>query len=121
MSIDLEPHRPLARLLIRVLGLYFIVEGAGGFIGGSLDVVWRVRAMMAEGYSYSPGTPLAWTIGSVFLLAAGIYFVFKGNAALDLVFHESLSKPAVPCPKCGFDLRGRTKCTKCPECGTPLA
>jgi len=29
---------------------------------------------------------------------------------------EPREGPAVPCPKCGYDLRGQQEC-RCPECG----
>ena len=55
--------------------------------------------------------------GSFFLLAAGLYLTFKGTAALDMLFHESLAEPRVPCRDCGYDLRGHDQPSECPECG----
>ncbi len=121
MSVDMEQHRPLARLLIRLMGLFFIIGGLDGIISNGIDVYLRVRAFHEQGMQYQPATALAWTVGSAFSLLAGLYLAFKGGAALDLVFHESLARPAVPCPDCGFDLRGTpSDAQRCPECGTDL-
>ncbi|MDY7108712.1 MAG: hypothetical protein SYC29_08750 [Planctomycetota bacterium] len=37
----------------------------------------------------------------------------------DELVRQYLAKRSVPCPKCGYDLRGLTG-TKCPECGLEL-
>ena len=63
---------------------------------------------------------MAWLIAGILVLAAGLYLAFKGGAALDIIFQESLSKPAVPCADCGFDLRGTPDAKHCPECGSNL-
>lgn len=45
------------------------------------------------------------------LAAGGSALVVVGR-----ICYEPREGPAVPCPKCGYDLRGQREC-RCPECG----
>lgn len=121
MSLEIEKYRPVARLLLRLMGIFFFVNGATGIVSNGLDEFWNVQATQRDYRPWVPGTSAAWALGSLFMVLAGLYLIFRGAAVLDALFHESLSKRAIPCPDCGYDLRATLAAKKCPECGATLA
>jgi hypothetical protein len=101
------------------------------FYGGGLLIWWRtVRWTHGKHFGVLVTTlvlllVLVSTAALVFVSEPLVFVVLPlvgligGSIALIVVSRicwEPREGPAVPCPKCGYDLRGQQEC-RCPECG----
>lgn len=102
------------------------------FFGGGLGIWWRsidwspqrCFGVLATGLALLLSLVLAGLFGLISESAqelallvtssvgAGVALIVVGR-----ICWEPAEGPAVPCPKCGYDLRGQQEC-RCPECGT---
>jgi len=83
-------HRPLICLLVRLLGVYFIVEGVAGLLGNGIDCWMQWRYASEWGTPFQGGYVLGWTIAAVLYLGAGLIFIFKNRIVVDAIFHEDI-------------------------------
>jgi len=92
MSEELERHRPLILLLVRVIGVFFFVDGLVGLVGHGIDLWQAVRASFIYETPFAGGYPLGWTVASGVYLLAGFILIFKTQIAMDAIFHERFEK-----------------------------
>ena len=88
---DLLKHQPLIRLLVRLLGIFFVVDGITGLIGNGIDCIIQWQQAAEYQIEFQGGYALAWTIASAFYLAAGLILIFKSKIAVDAIFHETIN------------------------------
>ena len=91
---DLIKHQPLICLLVRLLGVFFVVEGVVGLIGNGIDCWAQWRYASEWDMPFAGGYALAWTIASSVSFAAGLILIFKSKIALDAIFHETIGDDA---------------------------
>jgi hypothetical protein len=107
-------YKTLFRIICKAIGVYFIVIGGSGFVGGVTSAVAQMIQFAKMGPQFSQSLwPFAYVLGPLMQLAAGLYLFFDGRRVVDM---------AVPgnrpyCPECGYDLTAASTAT-CPECGT---
>ncbi len=94
MTPDENHHRPLMQLLVRLLGIFFAIDGIVGLVGNGIDLWQQFRVAREYDMPFSGGYALGWTIASAVALAAGLMLIFKSRIAMDALYHESLDKAA---------------------------
>lgn len=82
------------RLLVRLLGIFFAIDGIVGLVGNGIDLWQQCRIAREYEAPFTGGYPLAWLIASAVALAAGLLLIFKSQIALDALYHETLDKEA---------------------------
>lgn len=92
MTKEAHEYRPLMRLLVRLLGVFFAIDGIVGLIGNGIDLWQQYRVAQEYDMPFSGGYALGWTIASAAALAAGLLLIFKSGIAMDALYHESLDK-----------------------------
>ena len=92
MPDELNQHRPLMRLLVRLLGLFFVIDGVVGLVGNGIDLLQQFRIANEYDMPFPGGYALAWTIASAVALAAGLILIFKSQVALDALYHEKIEQ-----------------------------
>ncbi len=102
----------LVRVLLKLLGLYFIVEG----VASALSAVVYSALLTADEISYtgwstfaSPASRFTW---SVTALALGLYFFLGAQRIVDSIMGDIGPR----CAACRYDLSG-TSGDQCSECG----
>ncbi|MHC4066571.1 MAG: hypothetical protein ACYSUI_19015 [Planctomycetota bacterium] len=103
-------YKTLFRLLLKLLGVYFFVDGV---VNGGLYFWWGVAVpagALALDWSYV--VPGVWQLIPVVF---GIYLFFGGKRIVDWAIPSN--RPY--CPECGYDLSGAAN-NRCTECGTPF-
>jgi len=88
---NLSKHHDLLRLLVRLVGVFFVVDGVAGLIGNGIDCVLHWQDASEYDMPFQGGYALAWTVASAFYLAAGLVLIFKSKIALDAIFHEAIA------------------------------
>lgn len=105
----------LFRIVVKGLGLYFVVYGIGSFLGTMANVLVTV-SMMKDTPTDFARENLYRTIGylltPIFHVAVGSALLFAGR----FVAGWFVSSKGRICLACGGELRGATGA--CPECGT---
>jgi len=109
-------YKTLARLGVRLLGVYFIGMGLGHIVQ---SFVWVLSTVFGPGMGGISG-PALWRYFSMFgppvgYLAVGCYLFFDGTWVVDRIIPSN--RPY--CPECSYELTGLVG-GRCPECGTPL-
>jgi len=106
----------LALVLLRLLGLYFMVQG----VAGAISAVVYSTMLFADEASYTavstlafPASRFAWSSVSLLL---GLYFFFGARKVVANVIEGT----GPHCNRCGFDMSG-VPGGQCPECGAPPA
>lgn len=99
----MHPYR-LTRILLRVLGLWFVIAALAGLID---DLSWRWGP---AGTRSGLLLPLTWGWAARF--CAGLLLLIAPGPVVRFIAGRVLH----PCPQCGHDLRGNRSGT-CPECG----
>lgn len=103
--------RALFRILLRAIGVFFV-------IGGSASLLSSISAW---GYDVVAGSNLAWSfwarsvLHSLIEISLGLYCLFRGEWLVRLVSPNS----ANACEECGYDLR-ELPGSACPECGAEV-
>ncbi|MEM7575847.1 MAG: hypothetical protein AAF328_00100 [Planctomycetota bacterium] len=98
MFDDVNKHRSLMLLLVRLLGIFFFVDGVIGLLGNGIALVQNYRVSQAfyqpfeDGYGLVDGHAVGWTIGSAFALVAGLLLIFKSDVAMEAIYHEKLDQ-----------------------------
>lgn len=92
MSDDYLKHRPLIQLLLRLMGVFFVIDGLTGVIGNGIDVVYQYRLTAEIGGRYVGSYSLGVLIACAFMTAAGFGLIFKNRMAMDAIFHEQLKE-----------------------------
>lgn len=82
------------RLLVRLLGVYFLIEGITSLLGHGFDLWQQVRYTREMGMPFASWYALGWTIASGFLVLAGLLLIFRSSIALDALFYEHLGESA---------------------------
>ncbi len=103
-------YKTLFRLLLKLVGLCFVVQGAAGAIGIAV-VILQLYAVQASFNALFFNLELMY----VTQLIAGLYLFFGGKWIVNLVIPSNHPY----CPECGYDL-SKASASECPECGTPI-
>ena len=101
-------YKTLFRVLLRVLGVYFVVTALANFC-------WPVIMHLSLGGGIRDWGFLVIMGVSLIPLALGLYLFFGGKWIVD----KAIPGNRPYCPECGYDLTGATS-DRCPECGTPF-
>ncbi len=92
----------LARLLLRLLGVFFAADGLIGLVHYGLEILFVLRVFPGDPFEVlisACGLSLARFVGSVAALAIGVYLVSSGEWVLGKVLAPAigpLSSPPVP-------------------------
>ena len=101
-------YKTLFRVLLKVLGVYFVVNGAN-------------NAALQVAYALTVGPPVFdWSFAAVapaylVSVALGLYLFFGARWVVD----KAIPGNRPYCQECGYDLTGAAQ-ERCPECGTPF-
>ena len=108
-------HKTLFRLLLKAVGVWLFVDGAGQLASYAANVLYFVTQQVA-----GAGWSQLWY--SVFSLAGplvkscmGLYLFFSG----EWIVNKAIPSNRPYCPECAYDLSG-TISNRCPECGMPF-
>lgn len=93
MANETNQHRPLMLLLVRLLGIFFTIDGFVGLIGNGIDLWQQYRVANEYDMPFNGGYPLAWTIASAVLFVLGLALIFKSRIAMDALYHETIGQP----------------------------
>jgi len=106
-------YKTLVRVLLKLLGVYFVVQGFCTFLTSAVSMVWvlSIRPLSA-GFHYYLVAPIA----SLAQIGLGAYLFLGGEWIVNKVIPSN--RPY--CHECGYDLTGAVE-NRCPECGTPFA
>jgi hypothetical protein len=104
-------YKTLARTLLRVLGVYFVIEG-GAQLVGYIGYIVTTQSYASSGRGLAS---IYWfsSSRSVIVVAAGLYLLFRGKWVVDQIIPGN--RPY--CHECGYDLTGANG-GRCAECGT---
>ena len=104
-------HKTLFRLLLKVLGVYLVVDGVGGFIE---HAIWYIE-LPGSGAPTDFWMLLSQWAPAVLKAVIGTYLFFGGKWVVDLAIPSN--RPY--CHECGYDLTGAAGNIR-NECGTPF-
>ena len=108
-------YKTLFRVLLKVLGVWLVVEGLAALIGNAAHVVGWLDVRAMGGFPFSLGV-LAGGLGGLVQLIAGLYLFFGGRWVID----KAIPGNRPYCHECGYDLSSPVG-PQCPECGTPTS
>ena len=100
-------YKTLFRVLLKVLGVWLVIEGLSTMTIFAVQVVGFIK----EGLP--PNLLLVAPL--VLQLIAGLYLFFGGRWIAD----KAIPSNRPYCHECGYDLSTSAR-DKCPECGTPV-
>ncbi len=105
MSEQLEKHRPLVRLLLRLMGVFFFIEGVWTMLAYGIDLFYRIRFYEEQNVKWTPDDAFAQLVAGFVVCLLGLYLIYKGQFIMDIIFHEATAK-AVAEPDDADDARG---------------
>lgn len=70
--------------IVRVLGLFFIIEGLSGFASNGIDLWGQTRRAREIGEEFWAWQALGWSVGSGLCFVAGCLLLFKTTAVIRL-------------------------------------
>lgn len=106
-------YKTLFRVLVKVIGVWFLAQGVSSLITQAFTVVQAfIRDPMYLGTSWLDYMPI---YPASFILV-GLYLLLGGRWIADVAIPSN--RPY--CPQCGYDL-GDTVGASCPECGLARA
>lgn len=107
-------HNTLVRLLVKLLGVYFLANGVIQIVQVSTWLVAQtLRRSMPAGLDWSAYAVQVLT--HAVSLALGCYLFFGGKWVVDKIIPSN--RPY--CPECCYELTGLVG-ERCPECGVEL-
>lgn len=106
-------YKTLTRLLIKLMGLYFIVQGVVYLINVVSGMI--IRLLGNGGLDDFSNFELAYLISMLSMAGAGLFLLLASNWITDKLIPSN--RPY--CPNCGYELTGNTR-PNCPECGVNL-
>jgi hypothetical protein len=85
-----------AQLLLRLLGVYFVIDGARLVLGYGMEIgyLWWLASTERWGEMPCSFRETAWFCSGALLLAAGLYLVIDGRWVLEKVFLPAPPRPA---------------------------
>lgn len=109
-------QRGLFRVLLKTLGVYFIVHGG---VACLYQVVSIVRTLLADATAAAgPDWLVSLALSAAYNVAivlAGVYLLTGGRFLLDRAFPRG----ARNCQECGYDI-SKTTAPVCPECAAEI-
>lgn len=106
-------YKTVFRLALRVVGVYFLVEGVAGAIRAAGFAVVFLGGAGLGGVSWSCYTMIGAAVAKI---AIGAYLFLGGRWIVNLAIPSN--RPY--CPECGYELTGLPESHNCPECGVPF-
>lgn len=115
----------------RIISVLLCIMPAPVLVGGSLciwlstvnwtprrrcDACFAVLTLIVVLALAAALIPFDEALGYIALTVASLVGSAGILVVLARICHEPRKGPDVPCPKCGYDLRGQHEC-RCPECG----
>lgn len=89
-AADGDALLPYAQLGLRLLGVFFLIEGTVAIIGGFVYLIWQSFEFHWAGQSYHPDAhSMGWIASGVPSFVAGLYLLFSGNWFLKNVFSSN--------------------------------
>lgn len=86
-----ERDRRLVQVLLRLLGLYFVIDGIISTLGNGIDLLDQARLVRAYELESVSIQTMGWTFSSVISIAAGLYLLRDGRFVRDAVLLEHLT------------------------------
>ncbi|MBX2850439.1 MAG: hypothetical protein KTR15_01690 [Phycisphaeraceae bacterium] len=108
-------HKTIIRLLIKLLGVFFLLNGVAGLLGAVTYFLVVLDDYSAVGESFYLAYPLSAAVGSGAALVAGLVMLLASNWLANALIPSN--RPY--CPNCGYELTGM-RGNDCPECGVQL-
>jgi hypothetical protein len=106
-------YKSFARILLKVLGVYFAVLGSAGtlqYVGNWLTNLLSIGNLVRVSVYSLP----FYACGQAIELGFGLYLFFGGKWVLDRIIPSN--RPY--CHECGYDLSHNAS-PQCPKCGVP--
>lgn len=108
-------YKTFTRLLIKLMGIYFLITGAVGFVSSTIYLLMTLPDYGNYGGISMIAYPVAWCLSSVFSFGVGLLLLLASNWLVGKLIPSN--RPY--CPNCGYELTGALR-QHCPECGVDL-
>ncbi len=110
-------QRAMFRVLMKILGVYFLVVGAYDLLRDASQIFsqWALYTRQGFGPGLVSSTSILRVIVSGIELGAGLYLFVGGRFVVDCAFPLAENR----CHECGYDLSGHAS-SICPECATKV-
>jgi hypothetical protein len=86
-----ERDRRLVELLLRLLGVYFVIDGIISTLGNGIDLLDQARLVRTYQLESVSVQTMGWTFASVISIAAGLYLLRDGRFVREAVLPERLT------------------------------
>ena len=108
-------HKTLFRLLLKVVGVWLFVDGAGQLASYAANVLFFLTQQVVGGAWSQLWYSLFSLIGPLLKSCIGLYLFFSG----EWIVNKAIPSNRPYCPECAYDLSGAVS-NRCPECGMPF-
>lgn len=88
----MDDQRQRATVLVRLLGIFFVIDGIVGVIGFGVQYAEQVREANIYDSPVVEFSSLGWLVANALAVIAGLVLIFKSNIALDAIFHEKIEE-----------------------------